>query len=45
MARRCDPSFQVLLTEMRSRDALKVESAFYFLVPRAAEHIEDPPKT
>jgi len=41
MARRRDPSFQVLLSEMRSRDALKAEGAFHFLLPRAAEHIED----
>jgi hypothetical protein len=41
MARRRDPSFQVLLTEMRSRDALKAEGAFHFLLPRAADHIED----
>ena len=40
MASRREPSFQVLLSEMRSRDALKAEGAFYFLLPRAADHIE-----
>lgn len=41
MMRRREPSFQVLLSEMRSRDALKAEGAFYLLLPRAADHVED----
>lgn len=41
MASRREPSFQVLLSEMRSRDALKAEGAFHFLLPRAADHVED----
>ncbi|MBC7767170.1 MAG: HEAT repeat domain-containing protein [Phycisphaerales bacterium] len=41
MARQRDPSFQVLLTEMRSRDALKAEGAFHALLPLANERIEE----
>ena len=41
MAKRRGPSFQALLKDMSSRDALKAEGAFYTLLPSAGDHIAE----